>query len=114
MNAIGIIFGVILLATGAAGWVLTTRVNGNPFAGVRERAGGGGFGPGEDVYEAQEGEETFSFEGKMDYKPGAKRRLLATVMLILLVCAVGAIVAALVGLIVWLVNSAVLGYVNSG
>ncbi|MEX2420352.1 MAG: hypothetical protein WD670_00900 [Actinomycetota bacterium] len=119
MSVLQTVFGTALFATGTAGWVVNTRVNGNPFAALRDRATGEGTGleDGEDYASvAVEGDEetAFSFEGKLDYKPGAKRRLIALGLLILLVGVIGALVAAFVGFLVWLVNSAIVSYVTSG
>ena len=121
MNVIGLLFGSALLATGTAGWVVTTRVNGNPFADLKDRLGSGADHEAEEIDwagrpDTKEGEEAedFSFAGKVDYKPGAKRRLLALGLLIVVVAVVGALIAGLIGLIVWILNQGITGYINSG
>jgi hypothetical protein len=122
MNVLGILFGSALLATGTAGWVVNTRVNGNVFADLRDRMRSDEEGAGTDwagrpeAADEEAGEEgtDFSYAGKVDYKPGAKRRLLALGGLLLTVVVVGAIVAGLIALVVYLVNAGITGYVNSG
>lgn len=127
MNAFGFLFGTALLATGTAGWVVTTRVNGNPLTDLRERFGSGTDDLDETAEwagrpesadgnedEADAEAEEFAFAGKVDYTPGAKRRLIAVGLLIVTVAVVGALVAGLIGVLVWAINAGITGYMNSG
>jgi hypothetical protein len=85
MNLLPLIAGLVLIGAGAAGLVANARVN----AGLVTDEATLGF-TGDEI---EPGDDDFSYEGKVDHTPGVRRRIFASVWLILLIAAVGALVA---------------------
>ncbi len=113
MDIAGFLFGTVLAALGAAGWVLTSRINGNPLGGAVRRTGAPDSAGGFDAATATaEASVPFTYEGKVDHVTGAKRRLLAILWLILLVGAVGAAIAGSLWLLVKIVGGQLTKYLS--
>ncbi|MEX0991601.1 MAG: hypothetical protein WD004_04960 [Actinomycetota bacterium] len=104
MEVTGFLFGTVLVALGATGWVVTSRINGNPLGGAVRRTGApdvaGGFDAETAATATTEASVPFTYEGKIDHATGAKRRLLAIVWLILLIGAVGVAIAGSIWLLI--------------
>ncbi len=111
MEVTGVLFGVMLVALGSAGWVMTSRINGNPLGGAVRRTGSPDVAGGFDASATAEASVPFTYEGKIDRVTGAKRRLLAIVWLILLI-GIGAAIAGSIWLLIKLIGSQLTQYLS--
>lgn len=87
MSLLPMLAGLVSIAAGTTGLVASSRANGSALAGFKGRSAvdHSGFETG--------GDDDFSYAGKVDHRVGAKRRILSTFLLIVLIGVVGALVA---------------------
>lgn len=96
MNLPWLLLGALMAALGSSGLVVSARVNGGALAGFRTDAASGFTEDGQD--------DDFSYEGRIDHLPGAKRKILAGFWLIILIGVVGALITGgliLVARVLW-------------
>ena len=87
MSLLPLFAGLVFIAAGTAGLVVSSRANGTALAGF------GGTATVDDSGFRAQGDDDFSYAGRVDHRVGAKRRLLSTFLLIVLVGVVGALLA---------------------
>lgn len=117
MNMTLFLLGVCAVAVGIVGWVANARVNGSPLArgGTDTAVLDGGFTDAPAVavaIPAAGAEDPFSYEGKVDHVPGFKRRIFASIWLVVMIGIVGTAFAGTLYLSVRVLIDQIIKYVG--
>jgi len=116
VNLFGLTLGTVLVVAGAAGWVVSVRVNGEGGPLVDWWRARRARTEAEAAAVGAEGEEqaAFAFAGKVHYGSSVRVRLLAVFWIIIIIGVVSTIIAVSLWQLGHLINSTIQHFVKTG